>query len=309
MFATQTPTDTRYHLTPEQLQFYDDYGYLILRNWIPQDLLARLQEASNVWMTNGANPQANDPLAVDYKYTRRGDKDVFWRVDYVHNKGQSASLELLGSPYVLGVAESMCGRNFVPTYESLVFKQEGDGAAVPWHQDAVHPRRYRIFNYDLYLDESRTGAGALRVIPGTNTQKHDVCAIADDYGWTHPDAITVEMNPGDVLLHDVMVVHGSEHTEGKALRRTLYYEFRAAEEIEEDGPWDRTWIDRRLRLMPVALRRFQEAFPTHAQFNWQIDDEYKPAVSQDEATELKIAHEVHMNGSWCSAGDAKKSLN
>lgn len=298
-----------YHLTDDQLAFFDTNGYVLLKNWIPELLLRRLQHASEVWMANGAHASADDPFAVDYKFAHRGDKQVFWRVDYVHNKGEAASLELLGSPYVLGVAESMCGRNFVPTYESLVFKQEGDGAPVPWHQDAVHPRKHRIFNYDLYLDDSRAGAGALRVIPGTNVQAHDVCAIADHYGWDHPDAITVEVNAGDVLLHDVMVVHGSERTQGNALRRTLYYEFRAAEEIVEDGPWDETWIDRRMRLIPVALRRYQEAFPDAPQFDWHVDDHFKPETSGDDAIELKIAHEVHMNGSWCSAGDALKKLD
>ncbi len=66
---------------------------------------------------------------------------------------------MLGAPQVLAVAESLCGRNFVPTYESMVFKQEGDGEKIRWHQDAVHPRNHRIFNYDLYLDASRKGAG------------------------------------------------------------------------------------------------------------------------------------------------------
>jgi hypothetical protein len=301
-------TPTAFHLTDEQLAFFDTYGYLVLRNWIPADLLARLQAASAAWIDAGLHAAPDDPLAIDYKYARRGDRDVFWRVDYVHNKGQSASLELLGSPYVLGVAESMCGVNFVPTYESLVFKQEGDGASVPWHQDAVHPRQWRIFNYDLYLDDSKAGAGALRVIPGTNIRQQDVCGIADQYGWEHPDAITVEMEPGDVLLHDVMVVHGSERTEGRALRRTLYYEFRAAEEIVEDGPWDRTWIDRRMRLLPIALRRFREAFPAHPRFTWRADAAFQPEAGADEAAELKIAHEVHMSGSWCSAGDALKKL-
>ncbi|MEQ8673841.1 MAG: phytanoyl-CoA dioxygenase family protein [Aggregatilineales bacterium] len=301
--------ESQYHLTGEQLEFFDTHGYVLLKNWIPEALLTRLQRASEIWMANGANASPDDPRSVDYKFARREDKDVFWRVDYVHNKGEAASLELLGSPYVLGVAESMCGRNFVPTYESLVFKQEGDGAPVPWHQDAVHPRKHRIFNYDLYLDDSRSGAGALRVIPGTNVQAHDVCAIADQYGWDHPDAITVEVNAGDVLLHDVMVVHGSERTQGNALRRTLYYEFRAAEEIIDDGPWDETWIDRRMRLLPIALRRYQEAFPDSAQFEWHVDAQFKPEASNDDEIELKIAHEVHMNGSWCSAGDALKKLD
>jgi hypothetical protein len=70
------------------------------------------------------------------------------------------------------------------------------------------------------------------------------------------------MQPGDVLLHNVMVVHGSPQTVGKQLRRTIYYEFRPAEELLADGPWDQAW---------------------------------------------KVAHEVHMSGAYCSAGDAGKS--
>ena len=99
---------------------------------------------------------------------------------------------------------------------------------------------------------------------------------------------------------------GSEHVEGKDLRRTIYYESRAAEEILEDGPWDREWIDRRLRLVRPALDRYRQAFPERDQFQWNISDEFRPRDAGDEAHELKIAHVVHMQGSYCSAGDAVK---
>lgn len=294
-----------HHLTPAQIRFFDEYGYLILRQWIPPELLARLRAAGDAWISAGM--QADDG-GDDFMFAKRPTGRVMFRVNYLHNKDQAASLELLGSPQVLGVAESLCGPNFVPTYESMVFKQAGDGEAIPWHQDAVHPRRYRIFNFDLYLDRSSIGAGALRVVPGSQADRHDVCAIADRYGWDHPDAIDVEMEPGDVLLHDVMVVHGSARTEGNALRRTIYYEFRAAEEILADGPWDREWIDRRMRLVPLGLARHRAAYPGAAQFEWAVSDAFRPDSSDDEATELKIAHVVHMGGSWCSAGDAIQKL-
>lgn len=291
-------------LSPEQLAFYDENGYLLLRNWIPAPMLDRLQQAGGAWIDQGLRSTPDDPHNPDYVFAQRPGGRTMWRVDYVHNKGQAASLELLGSPQVLGVAESMCGPNFVPTYESMVFKQEGDGQAIQWHQDAVHHRTHRIFNYDLYLDASLSGAGALWVVPGSQKEKHDVCYLADTYGWEIPGAIEVEMQPGDVLLHDVMVVHGSPHTEGKALRRTIYYEFRAAEEIVQDGPWDRSWIDQRLRLIPVGLKRYAAAYPDAPQFEWHVSDEFRPLTTGDEETELRIAHLVHMSGSWCSAGDA-----
>ena len=103
-------------------------------------------------------------------------------------------------------------------------------------------------------------------------------------------------------------MHGSPQTEGNRLRRTIYYEFRAAEEIVQDGPWDRTWIDQRLRLVPLGLKRYAAAYPNDPQFQWNISDDFRPHVSDDEATELRVAHLVHMNGSWCSAGDAVKKV-
>ena len=101
---------------------------------------------------------------------------------------------------------------------------------------------------------------------------------------------------------DVMVAHGSPATQrGSALRRTLYHEFRAAEQIIAEGPWDRAWVERRMRLMPVALRKYQEAFPDAPQFEWRVE-EFRPEESGDDAVELKVVHAVHSESAYCSAG-------
>lgn len=305
--AIVTPTPARrtpYHLDADQVRFFDANGYLVLRSRVTGQLLARLQAAAQAWIAEGMrlSPEA---AGDDYNFAPRPGGPALFRVNYLHHKGQAASLELLGSPQVLAVAESLCGPNFVPTYESLVFKQEGDGERIPWHQDAVQPtRHYRIFNYGLYLDPSLAGAGALRVIPGTHRQRQDICALRDAYGWDHPDAIEVEMHPGDVLLHNVMVVHGSPQALGKQLRRTIYLEFRPAEEILADGPWDASWIERRMRLVPLGLAAHGRAYPAAEPYAWAVDQGFRPPPLGSEDVELKVAHEVHMAGAYCSAGDA-----
>lgn len=158
---------TAHHLTLEQVAFFDTHGYLVLPGRVPADLLADLREAASTWIADGFTLADGDPALVDYQFASRPSGQVMFRIDYLHNKGEAASLALLGAPEVLGIAESLCGPDFVPTYESLVFKNEGDGAPIPWHQDAVHPRRHRIINIDVYLDSSRAGEGALRVVPGS----------------------------------------------------------------------------------------------------------------------------------------------
>lgn len=306
-----------YHLTEEQIRFFDKNGYLVLKQWITGDLLGRLQKAGDQWIAEGETLRQkqlsgetlapdDEDLLRDLVFAKRDEGEVFFRVNYLHAKRETVSLELLGSPQVLAVAESLCGENFVPTYESMVFKKAGDGEKIPWHQDAVHTRKHRVFNFDLYLDASKKDSGALRVVPKSQRVIQDACNVAETYGWELPGVIQVELEPGDVLLHDVMVLHGSERTLGKSLRRTIYYEFRSADMILEEGPWDRDWIDRKIRLIPVALRKFAASYPGHEQFSWQVSNNLRPVPVGDDAEELKVAHVWHSPGAYCSATSAPR---
>jgi ectoine hydroxylase-related dioxygenase (phytanoyl-CoA dioxygenase family) len=309
------PPRSPYHLTEEQVRFFDENGYLVLKNWITGELLERLRKAGDEWIAEGEvlrqkqlagetlTPKEEE-LVRDLAFAQRDEGEVFFRVNYLHNKAREASLELLGCPQVLAVAESLCGENFVPTYESMVFKKEGDGEKIPWHQDAVHTRKHRVFNFDLYLDASKKDSGALRVVPKSQRTIQDACNVSETYGWDLPNVVQVELGPGDVLLHDVMVLHGSERTLGKALRRTIYYEFRTAEMIVEEGPWDSDWMNRRLRLVPVAQRKFAARYPDHAGFQWNISNDLRPVPVGDDATELKVAHVWHSPGAYCSSTSA-----
>jgi ectoine hydroxylase-related dioxygenase (phytanoyl-CoA dioxygenase family) len=297
----ETPPVEDYCLTSEQIKSFDERGYLVLPGRIPPGMLARLQAAADDWVIAGKKGRELGETDDDYRFVPRDGREVMFRVDYLHSKGRAASLELLGSPEILGIAESLAGRNLVPTYEAMVFKDTGNGAPIRWHQDATHPRRYRIFNVDIYLDAAQPGQGALRVVPGSQESRVDVCEVEEKFGWEVPGSLEVQMHPGDVLVHDVMLVHGSEPTLGNALRRTLYYEFRPAEQILEEGPWDRSWVDQRLRLLPPALKAYAEANPGQPGFKWRPDAGFRPDVSP--GAELRVPHLVHSPGSYCSAGD------
>jgi ectoine hydroxylase-related dioxygenase (phytanoyl-CoA dioxygenase family) len=290
-----------YWLSGEQVKAFDEQGFLVLRDRVPPRMLARLQDAAADWVNTGKNARDAGRADDDYRFAARDGREVMFRVDYLHSKGRAASLELLGSPEILGIAESLAGRNLVPTYEAMVFKDTGNGAPIRWHQDATHPRRYRIFNVDIYLDTALPGQGALRVVPGSQQTKVDVCDVEEKYGWAVPGSLEVRMGPGDVLVHDVMLVHGSEPTLGNALRRTIYYEFRAAEQILEEGPWDRSWVDKRLRLLSVALQAYADANPGQAGYTWRADRRFRPGPTP--GVELRVPHLVHTPGSYCSAGD------
>lgn len=295
-----------FRLSEEQLRFFDENGYLVLRDWVPAPLLDRVRAASEVWMATAHHADPAHPHTRDFQFGRPQGRRSLFKVEYLHDKGQAASLELLGSPAVLEVAQSLCGPDFVPTFEAMVVKSEDGGTNVPWHQDAVHPRTNRIVNYGLYLDHSRDAEGALRVIPGSHRQAQDICASASAYGWDAPGAMTLEVGPGDVLLHDVMLVHGSPQVTSNRLRRTVYLEFRAAQQILDEGPWDLRTIQDRLRLVPPALDLHQRAFPDLPQFTWRVSDELRPGSDGGEL-DLRLAHTVTTPGTYCSAGNATRT--
>jgi hypothetical protein len=147
------------------------------------------------------------------------------------------------------------------------------------------------------------------VAPGSHKQIVDVCQLQEEFGWDAPGVIQTELNPGDVLVHDVMLVHGSEATLANKLRRTIYYEFRPAEQIMAEGPWGPEFIDQRLRLIALGRAEWQRQNPGDEAFEWNVSGEFEPAISGDEAEELRVAHGVHSPGSYCSAGSVATKPN
>lgn len=70
------------------------------------------------------------------------------------------------------------------------------------------------------------------------------------------------------------------------------------EQVRDEGPWNRLWIDQRLRLVPLGLRRYGAAFPGAAEF--------APSPGGREEEELRVAHTTHTPGSYCSAGSVEE---
>ena len=300
------PFTSPYHLTPEQIESFDRDGFLVLRRRVTGALLEQLQTAGTDWVDQALLQQeaTTGNGNLDFAFASRANgRRVPFRVNYLHAKGNRASLITLGSPEILGIAESLAGPNFLSTYESMVFKMPGDGAIIDWHQDAVFAeRKHRRFNIDISLDSAGKTTGALRVIPRSQNSIHDVCAMNDGtYDWENGKHLIVDMEPGDVLIHDDMVLHGSPRTQNNPMRRVVYFEFRPAQQVLEEGPWDKSFVDQRMRLIPLALKRFAEAFPDRTGFEWHADPELRPQMTADEDMELRVVHTVHTPGSYCSA--------
>ena len=244
-------------LSEDQLRSFREAGFLVVPGVLGEDELRGLQDETAVLVERASEGCAD----ADFKYRNHEltDERVPYRIEYVVDKTESCKA-LLGHPFVLRAVEQLQGPSFIPTWDSMVFKQMGAGAAIPWHRDA--DRTYcvddvPIFNVDFYLDASdRTNC--LWVVPGSHRWSDEAAAAEvarlGAGGFRTDGAVPVELAAGDVLLHDILLVHGSPPAQS-GLRRVLYFEFRPLAVEMAVGPHVPDYVALKQQVLQAALDR------------------------------------------------------
>jgi phytanoyl-CoA hydroxylase len=244
-------------ITDEQAQFFLDSGFLVIRNVLVGEELQLVQDEMMELYNKGIAGAAGDP---DFMYGKGGKsgKQILRRIEYVIDKSDPMKA-LLGHPFILKSVEKLQGRNLIATWDSMVLKAPDEGVIVPWHRDSAVPAGCTdtrpIFNVDFYLDEADLQT-CLWVIPGSNKWTREA---ADERcsrpGFDTSDAIPVPMQPGDVIFHDIQVLHGSPEGNGNPLRRTVYYEFRPGEIEVEYGPHTLEYLSLKQQVLFECIKR------------------------------------------------------
>jgi ectoine hydroxylase-related dioxygenase (phytanoyl-CoA dioxygenase family) len=233
-------------------------GLLVLRGLLRPPELEALQRDTRALVERAAAERVRD-LDWQYKPHPQSGRKVPFRVEYVVDKTASGKA-LLGHPFVLRSVEKLQGRDFLPTWDSLVFKLAGEGAAIEWHRDAdasCNLPGIPIFNVDFYLDGSDE-TNCVWALPGSNRWS-DAEAAAEvgrrnrGGGFVTEGAIPVPLAAGDALLHDVLLVHGSPPS-STGLRRVVYYEFRPVRAELELGPHVPAYVPLKQRVLLACLR-------------------------------------------------------
>jgi phytanoyl-CoA hydroxylase len=262
-------------ITEEQAQYFRENGFLVIRNVLVGEELARAQEDMLRLTEIGAAGVSDNP---DYMYGKgkKSGKRVFKRVEYVVDKVDQMKV-LMGHPFILRSVEVLQGPSFIPTWDSMVLKMPDEGIIVPWHRDAEVPEGVvdgkPIFNVDFYLDASDIKT-CLWVIPGSNLWDKDKiqARIQGDPDFDTSDALPVILQAGDAIFHDITVLHGSPDGDGNELRRTVYFEFRDCNMEQDYGPHTPTYIPFKQQILLNCIeRRKQEAYCSH-----EIPFEYRP---------------------------------
>jgi phytanoyl-CoA hydroxylase len=256
-------------ITDEEIQFFDDNGYVICRNVLHQEELDHFRAESKRLIDEVVGGGPAD------KMCGRGPEGIPYYLNYLHANPNSFSLRLLAHPFIGDLLTRMVGPDFIPCYESLVFKLPGHGSSVPWHRDGgLSQGDERIFNIDIYPDRSTVANSCVWVIPGSHKWEQErameMIGRAKET-FELPGAVPAEMEPGDVLLHHTKVLHGSTENRSNELRRVVYFDNRAARWIRQYRWFDPSVIDKRCRLFQYALnQRKTNPYPSDdEQFEYQ----------------------------------------
>jgi ectoine hydroxylase-related dioxygenase (phytanoyl-CoA dioxygenase family) len=181
-------------------------------------------------------------------------------VNYVIDKCDEMKA-LLGHPFILRSVEKLMGADLIPTWDSMVLKLPGEGIVVPWHRDAGLEQvgDKPIFNVDFYMDAADE-ATCVWTIPGSH--KWDDARVKEFTsrdGFSTEGAVPALMQPGDVMFHDILVVHGSPANSSDNLRRVIYYEFRTAHIEHAIGPHTPEYIPLKQEILYKCLEKRRTA--------------------------------------------------
>lgn len=278
-------------LTTDQIRSFDNDGYLVLRRWIPDELLKRLRRGVETAVQRGVRDYLNNSPDNRVAILPLADRPYVIRINDLIFDQDPVFFELLGSPFIADVARELSGHDSLPTYEALVMKNRGDNNPIVWHRDMMHSRTGRVFTLGVYLDESARGSGALRLIPASQTSPDDVCELSDKLEAGLLTAIEIDMEPGDVLIHDVMVLHASGLVTHQAFRRTIYFEFRPEDLVRANPHFSSEWIVLRRRLLELAQKRWSGEIAIGAG-EWSGEE-------QELIAQLKVARATIEAGHYC----------
>jgi len=225
-------------LSGEQKALYEEQGYLVLENHIPEAILEQLRAEIARYQDKARGMSASD-AQIDLEDSHSPDDPRIRRIKLPHTHSDLMR-DLMYSDHILAPARDLIGSDLRLHTSKLNMKMGGYGAAVEWHQDfAFYPHSNDdVLAIAVIIDDMASENGPLMVFPGTHKGPiHDhhadgVFAGAMDLegcGFDMTDAVELTGPAGSISIHHGRIVHGSALNSSDRDRRLLFYEMMAAD--------------------------------------------------------------------------------
>lgn len=199
-------------LTAAEKAKYENDGYVVPSYRLPSSRVDALRDVLDTLIRD--NPTIRPERLVSAHIEGKNSEGV---------RGSSAFLDLARDEAILDLIEDAIGPDIVLWGCQIFCKPGGDGMEVPWHQDGQYwpIRPLGTCTAWIALDPSTVENGCLRVIPGSHRGKilhphltenrTDVVLTqrAAEGTFDERTAVDIELEPGQMSLHDVYMIHGS----------------------------------------------------------------------------------------------------
>jgi len=223
-------------LTPEQISFFLDKGYIVQPGLFPLELIRKLgAEIDGLHEKMAAN--ATKPVHVSWEDGQPADRPKRIR-QLMHSEKVSPILDAMSrSDAMLDIIEQLIGPGIYLFHSKLMMKAARDGTFTPWHQDwgywQHHTKRPSQVNCMLAIDPNVKANGALRFVEGSHKagpidHKTFVSAsfnIGLEGDIDSKESTMVELQPGDAVFFGPLVVHGSAANTSDFDRRANTFAF------------------------------------------------------------------------------------
>jgi ectoine hydroxylase-related dioxygenase (phytanoyl-CoA dioxygenase family) len=199
-------------LAADEIAAYADRGFVVPKMRLAQARVEALRGTLDRLIA--ANPNVRPERLVSAHIEGENAEGV---------RGSADFLDLARDPAIVAAVSQLIGPDVILWGCQIFCKPGGDGMEVPWHQDGHYwpIRPLATCTVWIALDPSTVANGCLRLIPGSHRARtllphmtearNDVVLTqrADDAGFDASSAVDIELEPGQMSLHDVYAIHGS----------------------------------------------------------------------------------------------------
>lgn len=233
-------------LTDDQIQQYNERGYLAINNVLSAEQMQELRNVTDGFIAASASVTENTDV-FDLEPDHTPEKPKLRRLKEPHLRHEAYD-RVLRSDKILDLVQQLLGPDIYFKTSKLNIKGAEGGSPVEWHQDwGFFPHTNdSSLALGLPLDDMAVENGCLMVVPGSHrgpTLDHHQDGLF--VGAVNPDgveelAVPIELRAGGISMHHVRLLHGSAPNLSLRPRRLLLFQYVAADSwpLTEGTRWD-----------------------------------------------------------------------
>ena len=223
----------QYGVTPNQLEFFNHNGYLVIENILTKEEVDQYAEIYDKFL-NGTIETGKNRADLGDGLGKPGKVEsitqIMWPCDFMP--------ELLQMPYhmrALTISRDLLGKDMAIDFDMLINKAPGTNTPTPWHQDAAYwinmPDK-RAVSCWLALDNAIIDNGCMWYVPGSHTKEIRPHRFAGKEGGAlmcecnEGEGVPVEIKAGSCVLHHGHTLHYSRGNSTLSNRRAMIVNLR-----------------------------------------------------------------------------------